>query len=264
METAVSWLRRSQFRPSQHLSLSVGWRDQLIVCLRALYVFKLPLQFDCLYQAERILFFTFLSLPFALILTPSSPASRRTSSLRLPRCATVMWRGLNRVRPNVIKYFNRDIFSAVLAVQSVKPSLSVTLDELFRPNPSLLSTIPSSSSFNFSHSHPFPVNNLYKRKILLTSSLDFFSKLYFSNCKTAVKEIQHGGEFPSWWEEVWTCFSASKSIQIIQDFLHIHPSHYVYAHIKHRCLIDVEMRLIRHLLFHGWTKKSLTRTELLW
>lgn len=54
----------------------------------------------------------------------------------------------------------------MLAVQSVTHSLSVTPDEFFPPNPSLLSTIPSSSSFNFSHSHPSSVNNLYKWKIL--------------------------------------------------------------------------------------------------
>lgn len=76
---------------------------------------------------------------------------------------------VKKVKPSearVIKYFNRDIFSAVLAVQSVTHSLSVTPDELFPPKPSLLSTVPSSSSFNFSHSHQSPANNLYKWKIL--------------------------------------------------------------------------------------------------
>lgn len=70
---------------------------------------------------------------------------------------------------------------------------------LFR-TPSLLSTAPSSSSFLISRTPTVPlVNGLCSSgRSFLTSSFDFFSKLYFSNCKTAVKEDKG---FMIWWAE---------------------------------------------------------------
>lgn len=105
----------------QGKQLSTEWEDhgltQLVsVCLcgmkestqlmpqSPLSLLRLPLLFDCLYQAEQILFFYLVVplTPFTLILTPPVPLSNTPACFdSLSLCwATVMWRRLNRARPS--------------------------------------------------------------------------------------------------------------------------------------------------------------------